>query len=398
MEQVHIETYFSSLNATKNAIAEVRKSYNPVMAFGFNSFDFFWLNENKTSEVLAYFLNPNENHGQGSLFLELFLESIDRQDIWEIILSKSISVVCEKSTEEQRRIDILIKAGNNDFAVGIENKIYKNTQDQKNQLADYNKQLQAWASENYLLIYLAPKGKEISEGSISKDKRTELARSKNFIPINYEDDIIPLVRSWHINCQAVRVKSFLQDFEQYFKNQYTGEKFMNEAETLVKHALKTDNAEITLSLIQNSEAIYTALLEQLKQQMQSYALEKKYGFSWKINRNKKWSNFKMMIPETEALGLDITFEFENKYSNEFYFGYSLKEADKKLSPDTHQKLKQLFVAEFKSNEKPSATWPCWAYFEHRYWQPSTFQLIVNGEMQKKMIARIEELIKIAKAV
>lgn len=395
MLDVKYSVYFSFLNAYMNGINEVRKSYDSVMAFDFNSLDFFSIGENKTSEILAYFLNPHSNHGQGYLFLELFLKTFNLNEVWEKINNLNIDVECEMSTDQQRRIDIVIRAGNNDFLIGIENKIYLKTQDQKLQLEHYNDFLKESAVENYILIYLTPSGKDVSEYTMNDNLKSELVAVNKFHHISYEEHIIPLVREWHVRCQAIRVKSFLQDFEQFLKNQYTGEKFMDQKEILIKHALERENAEVTLSLIKNAEDIYSSLLNQLKQQIQIYADEHQYKLEWKITRKDKWANFKLFVPDLTKQGLVITFEFENKFTQDLYFGYVYSNSIEKIKPEVQGKLRDKFFNEFNSKEGPSDGWPCWAFFEYRNWHQDAYLLISKGEMISKIVSKIEQLIKIA---
>jgi len=80
MEEKNIVAYFSGLSATIKSVKEVQKLYNHQLAFNFNSLNFLRPGENKYSEILAFFLNPKEVHGQGNIFLKLFLKNL----VWKI--------------------------------------------------------------------------------------------------------------------------------------------------------------------------------------------------------------------------------------------------------------------------------------------------------------------------
>jgi hypothetical protein len=58
-------------------------------------------------KLLAFLLNPNEKHGQGNYFLDIFLQSIKEQKIEE---DEIFSVITEFPTDESRRIDIVLKS------------------------------------------------------------------------------------------------------------------------------------------------------------------------------------------------------------------------------------------------------------------------------------------------
>lgn len=77
--------------------------------------------ENVCSNFLAFFFDPEEAHGLGSLFLDALCEVTEGDD-GEPILGGSISVEREVSTSEGNRIDLLITSDSHVFL--IENKIF----------------------------------------------------------------------------------------------------------------------------------------------------------------------------------------------------------------------------------------------------------------------------------
>ncbi|MDX5479225.1 MAG: PD-(D/E)XK nuclease family protein, partial [Cyclobacteriaceae bacterium] len=148
---------------------QVREIYGKEMAPNFNSLDFWRIDENKISQIIAYFLDPKEKHGQGEVYLENFLKRFDL-DFFQDDDLPNTNVVCEASIDNRRRIDILIT---NRFGqcIGIENKIHLGTADQKDQIKDYVTYLEGRYKNGNCLIYLSPKEKEVSEHSISKVER-----------------------------------------------------------------------------------------------------------------------------------------------------------------------------------------------------------------------------------
>ena len=122
--------------------------FNGFMSFGIGA------DETKHSRFIGMLLNPKGAHKQGEKFLKLFLEHI--VSIKEFKL-KRIRVECEKSTFNNRRIDIAIE--NEDKIIIIENKFW--AIDQPRQLIDYFSYGKAIknSSQHVFMIYLTPYGK-----------------------------------------------------------------------------------------------------------------------------------------------------------------------------------------------------------------------------------------------
>ncbi len=120
-------------------------------------------------------LNPKGSHGQGSLFLELFLKELKLEGF----LDESKADVFTELTTEFGRIDIFIK-DTNGHAIIIENKIY--AADQPEQLKRYNDfALNKYGQGNYLVLYLTLNGEDASEDSAGMVDYTRLSYAKNIL-------------------------------------------------------------------------------------------------------------------------------------------------------------------------------------------------------------------------
>lgn len=101
------------------------------------------------SEIIAELLRPDGTHNCGDLFLQEFIRSIgidpQAQDF------SKVEIKTEATTDESRRIDILIVWGNN--AVIIENKL-NNAVDQPNQLKDYLKDTENKGKKVLKVVYI----------------------------------------------------------------------------------------------------------------------------------------------------------------------------------------------------------------------------------------------------
>jgi hypothetical protein len=99
--------------------------------------------ENVASNILAFFLSPNNEHGLGQLLLSSLLNLAGGSEINQ----SNVRVSREASTIKGGRLDILIETDNQ--LIGIENKIYHYL---ANDLEDYSKSLDKWAKPNQLSV------------------------------------------------------------------------------------------------------------------------------------------------------------------------------------------------------------------------------------------------------
>ena len=109
-----------------------------VKGEGFNLIDFIsriWgIGETKHSQILGFFLNPRENHGQGGLFLKLFLEKLGFKT--SNFNPKDWIVEVEQRSNSRDQIDILIQSHQLGISIAIENKS-NGAKDQSHQLHRY---------------------------------------------------------------------------------------------------------------------------------------------------------------------------------------------------------------------------------------------------------------------
>ena len=211
MSETTYSEVMTKVNSEIKRYQESKKATDRLQAKDFNFLDFFWLGENKVSEILVFLLNPHASHGQGDKFLKKFLKSCHLDQVGNF---KNIK--CEKSIDENRRIDIWIEFS--EFTVAIENKIW--AYDQENQLLDYANFLKRQAGSNFRLIYLNPYGLDPSENSISKEELLKL--DENIKIWSYKKDLFGLLESWSSCCEAEKVTYFILQFKEYLKTKLMG--------------------------------------------------------------------------------------------------------------------------------------------------------------------------------
>ena len=138
-----------------------------------DKFNIFSILRDETDEVnlhskfIYFLLNPKGTHGQGDLFLRLFLNQVFDDD----------QISKPKVFREHKKIDILIEDENK--SIIIENKI--NAGDQNKQLERYFDVVNS-TSNKIQVIYLTKTGSEPSENSIGKLKTLKNPK------FNYETD------------------------------------------------------------------------------------------------------------------------------------------------------------------------------------------------------------------
>lgn len=227
---------------------EFKAVYNQEMAFGFDFFRFFKVGENKVSKILAYFLNPKEQHGQGDLFLKDFTERIE-QKLQESAYSKDengeLGTINEEVIEQyqnailgisrtnvkteqpidripdkngRRRIDIYIPLGG--YAIAVENKIW--AKDQPDQMKHYKEYLQKKHKQGSILIYLTPYGQKPEGISITDTDWKEGLSNGSICSMTYKHDILPMLQIWEATCKAERVRLFIREFRNHLRVKFLG--------------------------------------------------------------------------------------------------------------------------------------------------------------------------------
>ncbi|WP_055445707.1 PD-(D/E)XK nuclease family protein [Lacinutrix mariniflava] len=297
-----IENLLNIVKSRIDAHVKFKKEYDKQLAFDFSLFQFFAIGENKISQVLAYFLDVNQNHGQGDIFLNEFVKTFYEKEI-EI---QQLENVCEKIITENRRIDIYIKLKG--LTIGVENKIWAD--DQQNQLKDYSTFLEHKSKGNYLLLYLNPYGLEPKPKSINDKLKRKLVAENKLKIISYKHDIINLINSWLVICEADNVSHFLKEFKKYLEIKFLGKNTLNmskelrtiihenerEVQQLVNEYKLIEN-EILSTLntvakeLDKTQPVLDIAIEKSRNELFNYNGSRVYKYSISKNGNKIWIQF-----------------------------------------------------------------------------------------------------------
>ena len=375
METLKLHSYFSILDSKLDILQEMKLKYNRQLALGFNSFNFWKINENKVSEILCFFLNPKEEHGQGDLYLKLFLKEFNIK--LPIISSDELIVKCEQPTNKKRRIDLFIHDKKSNAIISIENKIEYTTIDQDNQINDYITYIKSISSDNhYLQIYLAPKYKQLSERSFDQSLYTKDEIELHFKKLNYEDDLIPLIHQFGLQTENERVRSFILDFEKELKKRYMGIEDINEEHTLKSYLLENEKHLVTSIKIANTlPRILNELEDRFWQQMEEISQELKLEMN---DRKDSWFVFKN---RDYAVCVEID-------KIELYYGIF------RYSNDINVEFEKQFDQIILENRDSSTSWPLYRSRYQKPFQAEFYTSVLNGSLKQEIKSFIEQVIEV----
>lgn len=254
-DYTNMESLLSKVSSKIEAHNEFKKEYDKQLAFDFSLFNFFDLGENKVSQILAYFLDEKQNHGQGNVFLREFLSVICDQEIDTL---NSINI-CERVIENNRRIDIYIELSS--ITIAIENKIWAD--DQADQLNDYVNHLKRKTNDKFLLLYLNPYGLDPTEKSLKERYKRELIDNGQLKIISYKQDIIKLIDRWLVVCEAPNVSYFIKEFKKFLEVKFLGSNTLNMSKNL-REIIYQNQQEVQI-LVNEYRAIENEILQKLNE-------------------------------------------------------------------------------------------------------------------------------------
>lgn len=228
LSKLHL--FFTGFEAGLKSLREVRSAFDEEVAFDFNPLIFFSINENTVSDILAYFLNPEAEHGQQDRLLKVFLQHVLYEKDLKWIESQNptlpIKVDTQLFTDYRRPIDTVITFGNNEFIIGIENKVWSAV-DQENQINDYILDIMAKSNNNFLMLYLSPRGEapsgnSITPGDLKKYKDNDQFKIIPFCSAENKDSVLSILKAMADAARADSVRSFLKFFIKFLSTRFTG--------------------------------------------------------------------------------------------------------------------------------------------------------------------------------
>ena len=333
-----------SLKILLEQVANISETCNKMAKISGENFNIFKTLNLRSSEVrlhstfLAEFLNPQGTHGQGALYLNLFVEHLKLfEDQFKHLNFDTNSAIVEVEKHigrikddytEGGRIDILLK-DNKKNRIIIENKIY--AKDQKNQLLRYHK-----FDEQAALLYLSLYKTEITDWSTGGKLNEDQYRI-----ISYHQEI----KEWLEKCkkESASLPIIRETLSQYINlikdltNQTTGGYYMeNEMEKFI---------------IANKE--YVDSIDQCSKTLNSIILKTKIKFMELINAKHPT----IEIDLNSGISIHCIFG-EDK--DGLWFGYKVMKGDENISKsEEFQPYRELLKEQMKDGYHSSPNWIGW---------------------------------------
>ena len=219
-----LAAFFAGLGPVVEVARRAQAELDRRVAPRFSVFDYFEERETDRSRAFGRLLDPAGAHGQGGVFLRLFLHEIrrslddDLRGDFPYSDTQECGVHLEYQTDEGRSIDIVLKMPGNSW-IGIENKPW--AKEQQNQIRDYMKDLQRKAEGGTAwIVYMSGDGRDPTTAKCLSDEQR-----KRCLTMPYRSrDGTPSVENWirrcWEQCEAERVRWFLKDFLEYVEENF----------------------------------------------------------------------------------------------------------------------------------------------------------------------------------
>jgi hypothetical protein len=340
------------------------------------------------SPMLGNLLNPKGSHGQGDVFLRLFVKFVGITNFATDSTSLSLEYPIGKVTEKSGgRIDIVMSDGDGN-AIFIENKIYAG--DQENQLRRYRQR----DPEAYL-FYLT------LHGTLPNGYTEQALKEINATCISYEMHI----RDWLTACkkEASSLPHVRESISQYLHliMELTGQSTTNtmNQELIGKIIADDDSLAAYFALTSELENVKAALVARLDIQLDGAAKIANLRRDGRIeNLHLKYSGIYFTTDGLAKHNLRIGFTFDRGGFQDLDFGFVKIDQDKPC--DIGERLLTIFQEQFHafSPTTPTMWWPAWADFEapYGYWGNEAFQAIESGELAANMERKLIIMSDIAK--
>jgi PD-(D/E)XK nuclease superfamily len=157
--------------------------------------------ENVCSNILEFYLQPSNEHGFGTLFLDVLATLVNAEIE---IDGQAVDVRREELTDNQNRIDLVIESDN--YIIGIENKI---NADPYNPFCDYSQYLESLSG-----------GRQVYKILLSLRSIQSFPQLCDFYPISYEiffQTVLAKIGSCFLTANEPHA-TFLRDFIQTMQN------------------------------------------------------------------------------------------------------------------------------------------------------------------------------------
>lgn len=376
--QDQIKTLLDDVAFKIGTLRKANELFADRLAPDFNIFDYLRTDEMGLSRCIASLLNPTGTHGQGSVFLESFLNCLDhelpesRNTNWATTSMDGCQVSLEEQANGLRRIDVYLRFKNGEI-IGIENKPWAG--DQENQLKDYAEFIEKKADEkNWLLIYLC--NDESSIYSIAKEKREELEEDGRYVWLKYSK-IIEWLELCATKAKAQVVRTFIEELSKFIRIKINGDLDMSEEKEMKSIILEsTKNLESAFHISKSLKSVKEKLLKDFHDDLKERLNANGFKLVWDESMSKGWKSYSGFgVKFNNEQNLYLRFEFLSGL-HDLYWGVR-RESDTTKKDATLWNEISVLMNKFGSGGK-SDWWPWWSWIdknplfgsEFRHWDTS----------------------------
>jgi hypothetical protein len=305
-----------------------KNKYLHRFAPDYSVFDFIEPDELRLSKILAWFLDPHQTHGQGSLFLRLFLEALGVRieaegcDRGEVRTEVSI---------REGRLDILVSMAG--LQVAIENKPWAGDQD--TQLTRYFSHFDAPSAPNYQVVYLTSKGTAPPEHSIREQERDRRIAGGQLQLWSYDKEVLVWLTKCRAECRADRVSIFIDEFSRYIQAVFEGVRDRTMSDHLLDEiAGSAEKASAAMQVILLADPLRKRLLSDFRQQL----LAKLPGRDIELSDD-PWAKYSgLTISYSEECPYQFSMEFQNTQFNGLVIGIARKSENSPVRANEFESL------------------------------------------------------------
>ena len=253
-----LERFFLELAPRLETARVLDRELDRQLARRFNVLDYLRTDELGLSGVVADLLNPEGNHGQGAVFLQLLLDKVGFKVDGKISGSR---VDVELTIEDQSRLDIAVRIDER-HCLAIENKPYAG--DQHGQVEKYLKWLKQY--DKHMLIYLSRTGGGPAEHSIGKADLAKLREHDDprrfaIMPYHSAADLddgfndfrLPFsLADWlsdcRKSCDVDRLRWFLREAETFCQRQFGGNAMTDTESSVIEKFVLDDGRNVETAI------------------------------------------------------------------------------------------------------------------------------------------------------
>ena len=377
-----LNKFYAHASSEIKNIEQERRRFRRRDTPWFNPIDFWWIDERKVMQVLAFLLNPSESHEQGDRYLRHFIKKFGLE-FFTYQRRDKIEVKSNLPTNEGRRIDLVIYKNSFEMAIAIVNRAAMTKNRLQRELEHYTRYLWNKTGDDYCLIHLSSdERRRVTPDKLSVEERRELERSKNLKYLTYEEHLIDCVAEFGEITEGVRVRSFLKDLEKTMRSKYMGEKDLEVREAMVDMINRSQkNLELSFMVSNSLPEVKKKLKERFNSQMES--LKRELKLDSKQESDRVW-----LKPKSWKYHY-ISYSYEDGH---IFYGMTQDKrvTNKKQFNGVLSHLNENLDGGFKYNE----WWPAYKYlYKDIDSSPEFWKAIRNGKAKQEMKRFIEVMIE-----